>query len=359
MTNMTPKPTTKKNYDFNVLNILVVEDSEHMRTLLTALLGTMGVGCVTSAKNGSEGLLAYHEIMPDIVITDGTMAPIDGYELTRRIRMDTTNPNPFVPIIMLSGHVEQTRVALARDTGVTEYLAKPVSANTLYERLVSVIENPRTFVRLATYFGPDRRRQNKTFFIGNQQRATDTPAKSITRAQAAASDKKYNVKYITPPNYLLAKVTPSSATTHLRKNASAVKRAFSRHKGDDMTQLIAHSEDSFIGLIQEEISHIRSLFWLIEHRNDGALEKLYTHVHDIRGIADAFKYDAISSIARSLCTYLSSLSDPYSVDLGVLRPHVNALISAFIQGRKTTPATQKVIKALETLSKVHRNNRAA
>jgi hypothetical protein len=42
-------------------------------------------------------------------------------------------------------------------------MAKPVSAKSLYRRLVSVIEHPRQFVRTKTYFGPDRRRKVQPF----------------------------------------------------------------------------------------------------------------------------------------------------------------------------------------------------
>jgi DNA-binding response OmpR family regulator len=74
------------------------------------------------------------------------------------IRQPGANANPFVPIIMLTGHSEKRRVTAARDAGVTEFLAKPLSAKALYERIVNVVVNPRPFVKTRTYFGPDRRR---------------------------------------------------------------------------------------------------------------------------------------------------------------------------------------------------------
>jgi two-component system chemotaxis response regulator CheY len=46
-----------------------------------------------------------------------------------------------------------------RDNGMTEFLAKPISAKTIYARLCSVIENPRAFIRVGVFFGPDRRRR--------------------------------------------------------------------------------------------------------------------------------------------------------------------------------------------------------
>ena len=48
----------------------------------------------------------------------------------------------------------------ARDAGVNEFLVKPISANTLFERIEALIERPRPFVRLEGFFGPDRRRKS-------------------------------------------------------------------------------------------------------------------------------------------------------------------------------------------------------
>ncbi len=46
----------------------------------------------------------------------------------------------------------------ARDAGITEFVAKPISAKALHERIVNVVANPRRFINTASYFGRDRRR---------------------------------------------------------------------------------------------------------------------------------------------------------------------------------------------------------
>jgi DNA-binding NtrC family response regulator len=65
------------------------------------------------------------------------------------------NANPYVPIIMLTGHSEKKRVIPARDAGVTEFLAKPISAKALYQRILNIVANPRPFIKSKSYFGPD------------------------------------------------------------------------------------------------------------------------------------------------------------------------------------------------------------
>jgi two-component system chemotaxis response regulator CheY len=48
---------------------------------------------------------------------------------------------------------------MARDAGITEFLAKPVSATLIYRRIAAMVENPRDFVETGSFFGPDRRRR--------------------------------------------------------------------------------------------------------------------------------------------------------------------------------------------------------
>ena len=62
------------------------------------------------------------------------------------------------------------RVTLARDAGVTEFLAKPISAKGLYQRVLNVVANPRPFIKTKNYFGPDRRRNTATTYIGEERR---------------------------------------------------------------------------------------------------------------------------------------------------------------------------------------------
>jgi two-component system chemotaxis response regulator CheY len=86
------------------------------------------------------------------------------------IRQPGANANPYVPIIMLTGHSEKKRVVAARDAGVTEFLAKPISAKSLYQRILNVVANPRPFIKTKSYFGPDRRRIVNPNYIGPERR---------------------------------------------------------------------------------------------------------------------------------------------------------------------------------------------
>ena len=156
--------------DFNRLRFLVIDDNAHMRRILRTLLHGFGAREVYEADDGAAGLELFALHAPDIVITDWAMPIFDGLELTQMIRQPGANTNPYVPIIMLTGHSEKKRVLSARDTGITEFLAKPISAKGLYQRILNVVANPRPFVKTKTYFGPDRRRGGGTNAAGPERR---------------------------------------------------------------------------------------------------------------------------------------------------------------------------------------------
>jgi CheY-like chemotaxis protein len=144
-----------------------------MRSLLRTLLNSIGITDVSEAAHGRSAIEILRERKPGLVLTDMAMKPMDGIEFTRHVRSDEHMPNPFVPIIMISGHTEKHRVMAARDAGVTEFLAKPITAHHLFARIAEVMERPRAFVRCDNYFGPDRRRRQLEDYVGPWRRQED------------------------------------------------------------------------------------------------------------------------------------------------------------------------------------------
>jgi two-component system chemotaxis response regulator CheY len=163
----------KSGAAFDNFRALIVEDNGHMRMLLRELLNGVGIREVSEAANGQAALAVLQKRQCDLILSDMAMAPMDGIAFTRHIRTDEASPNHFVPIIMVTGHTEIERVKEARDAGVTEFLAKPVTPHNLYARIAEIVERPRAFVRTETYFGPDRRRKILKNYGGPWRRHDD------------------------------------------------------------------------------------------------------------------------------------------------------------------------------------------
>ena len=155
------------------MRVLVVDDNQHMRAIVGVMLNSFGIKMVREAKDGADAIDALRRWPADLAICDFLMDSMDGVEFTRQVRNATDSPNPYLPVVMLTGHSELSRVTEARDAGVTEFVVKPLTAKALVDRINTVIFKPRPFIRSRDYFGPDRRRKDDPFFAGPFRREDD------------------------------------------------------------------------------------------------------------------------------------------------------------------------------------------
>lgn len=169
----------------NALHILLVDDNQHMRAITSAILQSAGVRKIREVADGAAALEALREHPVDLAIVDFNMFPLDGVEFTRLVRNSPDSANPYLPIIMMTGHSEKSRVFEARDAGVTEFVVKPITAKAIFDRIQAVIMRPRPFVKTDGYFGPDRRRSGMTNYKGPLRRSTDQARASDADSSAA------------------------------------------------------------------------------------------------------------------------------------------------------------------------------
>ena len=155
------------------VQVLLVDDNQHMRSITSAVLQSAGMRKIVEATDGAQALELLKEHAIDLAIVDFNMFPLDGVEFTRLVRNSPDSANPYLPIIMMTGHSGKKRVYDARDAGVTEFIVKPITAKAVLDRIQAVIWRPRPFVKTEGYFGPDRRRSAGAGYKGPYRRATD------------------------------------------------------------------------------------------------------------------------------------------------------------------------------------------
>ena len=156
---------------FERVQIMIVDDQPNCRKLLVSILGGFGFRGIVQAASGKDALLKMQHTVPDAIFTDLRMEDMDGFELIQRIRNRDNSPNPFVPIIVISGSSDRHTILKVRDLGANEFLAKPFSVESIMSRLSMVIHRPRPFVQAKTFFGPDRRRLRRDEYQGAERRA--------------------------------------------------------------------------------------------------------------------------------------------------------------------------------------------
>ncbi|MEM8796255.1 MAG: response regulator [Pseudomonadota bacterium] len=152
--------------EFSELSFVVAEDGAYMRSIIRTMLQGFGCRQIHEAEDGAAALELVERVMPDIVLLDWVMPVLDGSDVMRMIRQPS-HPMAYVPVIMITAHTERKRIVEARQLGVHEVLCKPLSAKAVYQRIRSVILQPRPFVNESGYFGPEPREM-----ISNRTTAT-------------------------------------------------------------------------------------------------------------------------------------------------------------------------------------------
>ncbi len=157
------------NYDISGLSVLVLERQTLMRNLMNQVFKEFKVDRLHITADQHEAFDLTCQIPVDLILSDWSHG-LDGIEFLRKVRNDKMSRDPFVPVIVVTANTEFEHVCIARDAGMTEYLAKPVSAQMIYARICATIDNTRPFVRNRTFFGPDRRRKRKKPYTGPERR---------------------------------------------------------------------------------------------------------------------------------------------------------------------------------------------
>ncbi len=337
--------------DFNKLRFLICDDNAHMRRILRTLLHSFGAREAYEAEDGATALEMYIHYVPDIMILDWSMPIFDGLELAQMIRQPDGNGNPYTPIIMLTGHSDKRRVMMARDAGVTEFLAKPISAKALYQRIVNVVVSPRPFIKTKSYFGPDRRRNTTTAYIGPerrnggkaeviQQQALLDKARTddLTRSEGNCIDGRPRARQDRrqdrgrdlcrlsghPP------AEPAAARGQACCRGDRRRSGRARGKGAGGTVERVRRLDAQ-GVRSAGRGACRAI--LSVGLNQTTQDELFRAAHDIKGDAATFGYPLAAAAADSLCRIMEHAPDFTKVPNDLIAHHVNA-IQAIVREHK-------------------------
>lgn len=111
------------------VSVLVVDDSDHIRTLFAMTLKKIGIKKVHYAADGAEGLMRYTQDKPTITFLDNMLPKMSGMEVLREIR--NVKPDAVVVIVSAVSNIEA--VQEAKNKGASYYLVKPYLPNKIIE----------------------------------------------------------------------------------------------------------------------------------------------------------------------------------------------------------------------------------
>ncbi|TBR19868.1 response regulator transcription factor [bacterium] len=118
-------------------SVLVVDDDEGVRTIVCGRLAGEGYDSLQAA-DGESALALALERRPDLLIVDVAMPGMGGHELVRRLRQRSS-----VPVIFLSGRVEDADRIVGLKLGADDYVGKPFSPSELMARVEAVLRRTR------------------------------------------------------------------------------------------------------------------------------------------------------------------------------------------------------------------------
>ena len=139
---MTGKTTPKLDdlLDMN-MSILVVDDSDTMRRIITTALKEIGLKNVTKADDGDSAWETLQRQDFDLILSDHKMPKMSGEELLKRVR--ESNRHKRIPFIMITAEAFHENVMNAVKLGVSNYIVKPFNPKQLLEKILKVFAATR------------------------------------------------------------------------------------------------------------------------------------------------------------------------------------------------------------------------
>ena len=118
------------------MRVLIVDDYKTMLRIIRNLLRQIELTDVEEASEGAEALAKLRAGNFGLVISDWNMAPMTGFELLQQVRADERLR--ATPFIMVTAESKTENVIAAKQAGVSNYIVKPFSAETLREKIEKV-----------------------------------------------------------------------------------------------------------------------------------------------------------------------------------------------------------------------------
>ena len=119
--------------------ILIVDDFPVVRKLLMRILKSLGFNVFIEAVDGKDAWETLEKQQIDLIIADWNMPEMTGLELLKKIRL--SNTHKMIPFLMLTGEAEKQKIVEAVNAGVSDYVVKPFTAETILNKVGKILNN--------------------------------------------------------------------------------------------------------------------------------------------------------------------------------------------------------------------------
>ncbi len=129
---------TSKSVEWEEINCLLVDDDKFSRTFIKTALSQIGIRNTKEAGNAQEALELVKEFAIDIILLDQQMPEKSGLDFTAELR-NAVGSIRNIPIIMVTVDTQEKTVLNAKKLGIQEYLVKPISPQSLKQRICNIL----------------------------------------------------------------------------------------------------------------------------------------------------------------------------------------------------------------------------
>lgn len=148
---------TSTRINLEKASALVIDDNQQALDLLSSVLTSFGLRDQVRCTSAMEAVEVCKRRVFDLILTDGQMPVMDGYEFVQWLRREGGNDGRLTPCIVITAHTRKAHVMKARDCGANFIIAKPITPTVILQRILWVAQSGRAFIETDTYIGPDRR----------------------------------------------------------------------------------------------------------------------------------------------------------------------------------------------------------
>jgi CheY-like chemotaxis protein len=311
---MEHSPKSQNNIE---ISILLVDPDRELSIIIKQVLRSLGFLNIYTSKDGVSALHMIEKFEIDLIITDLEMLPMNGLEFIKHIRRSPISPNPCIPIIVLTAQARRKYVEMARDSGMTEFLAKPFTANDLCSRILRAIEYPRDFVATPTYIGPDRRRKIAPADLTNDRRHDDEELIVVDNQNHKISEvlQKTDIFMIRNDNRIKNKIGSYKSAAEL----------FSEESIKEAQNVITQARESFISWFVNDLEVLEKLFTFASMHKSDSITQIAETAIQIKARAGTFGYHLASKVAYNL--HLITVEKDFidSMLLIIIRKHIDVL----------------------------------
>lgn len=319
------RPSFRKRDRLRQIEVLIADPDPRISRLVKSVLESFGFRNIHVTKNGADAIEILRHRSIDLVITEWPMEPLDGMSFVHFVRHSTDLANRDIPIIMLTGRAETVDVEKARDSGVTEFVVKPFTAATLSNRLIQVIDNPRSFIICKQFIGPDRRRRENNAVDKDKRMSPEELAKHTTRRGNKLIHHIYDQEVIIEnPDRSLKQMLGADLTA---------EELFDEQVVGEAQEAITHMAHDFSNWVMVDINRLEHAYNALKEEPDNKLylKEIASIALTVKSQSGTFGYDLATEVGKLLYQYADELAQVNDVHLTVIRKHIDTLYVIFHQ----------------------------